>query len=444
MTVAVGSTVGTMATTLDDAPGVCILGLGYIGLPTAAVIARAGLTVLGVDTSPHVVDTVNRGRIHIEEPGLEALVREMVAAGRIVAAARPASAEVFLIAVPTPSDEQHRPDVGFVLAAAESIAPVLAPGALVLVESTCPIGTTERVRDRLAALRPDLAFPGHDTPDIHVAYCPERVLPGRVLQELVANARSIGGVDPASSAAAAAFYRRFVAGECVETTARTAEMVKLMENASRDVGIAFANELSLVAERVGVDIWEAIALANRHPRVDILRPGPGVGGHCIAVDPWFLVDAAPDLTPLIRTARAVNDGKADHVLARARALLAAHPGARLACLGLTFKPDVDDLRESPALRIATALAESHGRRIVVVDPHVAVLPCALMERGATLMTLAQAERECALGLMLVDHAEFRRDDPPPFLATYDCRGVWPHQQAVAEPTAERPARRAAA
>ena len=338
-----------MATNDDDAPRVCILGLGYIGLPTAAVIAQAGLTVLGVDTSPHVVGTVNRGAIHIEEPGLDALVRDMVNAERIVAAPAPAPADVFLIAVPTPSDEQHRPDIGFVLAAADSIAPVLKPGNLVLVESTCPIGTTERVRDRLATLRSDLAFPGHDTPDVHVAYCPERVLPGRVLQELVANARSIGGVDPASSAAAVAFYRRFVAGECVATTARTAEMVKLMENASRDVGIAFANELSLVAERVGVDIWEAIALANRHPRVNILRPGPGVGGHCIAVDPWFLVDAAPDLTPLIRTARAVNDGKADHVLARARALLTAHPGARLACLGLTFKPDVDDLRESPAL-----------------------------------------------------------------------------------------------
>ena len=348
-----------MATTLDPPTRVAILGLGYIGLPTAAVIARAGLSVLGVDTSPSIVDTVNRGRIHIEEPGLEALVREMVAAGRIVAALRPAPADVFLIAVPTPSDEHHRPDTGFVLAAAESIAPVLAPGNLVLVESTCPIGTTERVRDRLAELRPDLAFPGPcAAPDVHVAYCPERVLPGRVLAELVANARSIGGIDAASSVAAVAFYRRFVAGECVATTARTAEMVKLMENASRDVGIAFANELSLVAERVGVDIWEAIALANRHPRVDILRPGPGVGGHCIAVDPWFLVDAAPELTPLIQTARAVNDGKADHVLARARALLAAHPGARLACLGLTFKPDVDDLRESPALRIVEALADA--------------------------------------------------------------------------------------
>lgn len=418
-------------------PTVCILGLGYIGLPTAAVVARAGMTVAGVDTSLRVVDTVNNGRIHIEEPGLEELVREMVAAGRITAAVQPATADVFLIAVPTPSDEAHRPDISMVLAAAESLAPVVVPGNLVIVESTCPIGTTEQVRDRLAALRPDLDWPGlSDSPDVHVAYCPERVLPGRVLQELVDNARSIGGIDPASSAAAVAFYRRFVEGECVETTARTAEMVKLMENASRDVGIAFANELSLVAERVGVDVWEAIALANRHPRVNILKPGPGVGGHCIAVDPWFLVDAAPDLTPLMQTARAVNDGKSDHVLERASALLVAHPGARLACLGLTFKPDVDDLRESPALRIATELAHRYEDRIVLVDPHVSALPDALADTGAELMTLARAEEACVLGLMLVDHAEFRRDTPPPFVALYDCRGVWRGDAAWSVPSAD--------
>ena len=343
----------------EQPPHVCILGLGYIGLPTAAVIARAGLTVHGVDTSATVIDTINRGCIHIEEPGLETLVRDMVGAGRITASTRPTPADVFLIAVPTPSDEAHRPDLSAVEAATRSLAPVLVPGNLVVLESTCPIGTTERVRDLLAAARPELRWPRlSDAPDIHIAYCPERVLPGRVLQELVANSRSIGGLDNASSTAARDFYRRFVAGECVGTTARTAEMVKLMENASRDVGIAFANELSLVAERVGVDVWEAIALANRHPRVNILKPGPGVGGHCIAVDPWFLVAAAPELTPLMQTARAVNDGKARHVLDRAAALLDRHPEAWLACLGLTFKPDVDDLRESPALAIATALART--------------------------------------------------------------------------------------
>ena len=414
-------------------PSVCILGLGYIGLPTAAVVARAGLDVWGVDTLSRVVDTVNGGRIHIEETGLEELVRDMVAAGRITAALAPRPADIFVIAVPTPSDDAHRPDLSFVLSAARAIAPVLMAGNLVILESTCPIGTTEQVRDLLARLRPDLAMPGlSDRADCHVAYCPERVLPGRVLQELVANARSVGGIDRASSEAAQAFYRRFVDGECVLTTARTAEMVKLMENASRDVGIAFANELSLVAERVGVDVWEAIALANRHPRVDILKPGPGVGGHCIAVDPWFLVAAAPDLTPLIRTARGVNDGKADHVLAQAVALLEAHPDTRMACLGLTFKPDVDDLRESPALRIATTLAERFGDRIVLVDPHVSALPPGLALTGATLMDLDVAQQACALGLMLVDHAEFRSDAPPPFVASYDCRGVW--RAATAEPT----------
>lgn len=406
-------------------PDICILGLGYIGLPTAAVLARAGLTVHGVDTSVAVVDTINRGCIHIEEPGLESLVREMVDVGRIVASTSPPGADVFLIAVPTPCDEAHRPDLSAVEAAALSLARVLVPGNLVVLESTCPIGTTERVRDILADARPDLAWPGRsDAPDIHVAYCPERVLPGRVLQELVANSRSIGGLDDASTTAARAFYRLFVAGECVATTARTAEMVKLMENASRDVSIAFANELSLVAERVGVDVWEAIALANRHPRVNILKPGPGVGGHCIAVDPWFLVAAAPDLTPLMRTARAVNDGKAKHVVDRAAALLDQHPEARLACLGLTFKADVDDLRESPALSIATTLAERYADRIRLVDPHVVALPSAIVQTGARLVTLSEALADCALGLMLVDHAEFHGLRWSRFVASYDCRGVW--------------------
>ena len=409
----------------EDAPHVCVIGLGYIGLPTAAVIARAGLRVTGVDNSPRVIDLISRGRIHIEEPGLESLVHDLVAAGRIVATGRPVAADVFLVAVPTPADADHRPDLSCVFAAVESLAPVLAPGNLVILESTCPIGTTERVRDRLATLCPQLSWPGGDgAADVHLAYCPERVLPGRALEELVANARSIGGVDGPSADAARAFYRRFVAGECVTTTAPTAEMVKLMENASRDVGVAFANELSLVAERVGVDVWEAIALANRHPRVNILKPGPGVGGHCIAVDPWFLVAAAPDLTPLMRTARGVNDGKADHVFDRAEALLQAHPHARLACLGLTFKPDVDDLRESPALAIAARLARAHGDRVVVVDPHVPFLPDVFVGTGAVLMGEEDALDACSLGLMLVDHAEFRRAAPPSFVASYDCRGAW--------------------
>ena len=430
---------------MTDAPiRVCVVGLGYIGLPTAAVLARAGLDVIGVDTSARVVETVSRGRIHIEEPGLEELVGEMVRAGRITATDRPPLADVFLIAVPTPTNAAHEPDLSFVHSAAESIAPVLKRGDLVVLESTSPIGTTDAIRDQLADLRPDLRWPGlHPTADVALAYCPERVLPGRALDELVSNARSIGGVDAASASAACAFYERFVQGECVPTSARTAEMVKLMENASRDVGIAFANELSLVAERMGVDVWEAIALANRHPRVNILKPGPGVGGHCIAVDPWFLVAAAPDLTPLMRTARGVNDGKADHVIARADALLAAHPSARMACLGLTFKPDVDDLRESPALHIAERLASRHGERIWVVDPHVAVLPKGLADAGARLATYEDAVAHCALGLMLVDHSDFRGRDAPDFLASYDSRGVWPRADATSAPPADRSVRAAA-
>ena len=300
----------------DSELKVAVLGLGYIGLPTAAVIARSGAKVLGIDIHQSVVDTINSGKVHIEEVDLDGLVSGVVARGSLRASTRLEPADVFVIAVPTPFDADHAPNIGYVLQAATSIAAVLKAGDTVILESTSPVGTTEQVRDHLAALRPDLAIPGRTgvQADVAIAYCPERVLPGRILVELIDNDRVIGGITPRCARKALQFYRRFVRGACVTTTARAAEMTKLAENAFRDVNIAFANELSLVADRLGVDVWEVIRLANRHPRVDILQPGPGVGGHCIAVDPWFLVAAAPADTPLIRTARQVNDAKTDRVL----------------------------------------------------------------------------------------------------------------------------------
>ena len=282
-------------------PDVCVVGLGYIGLPTAAVIARSGSKVLGIDVSQQVVDTINRGEIHIEEVDLDGLVQGVVARGLLSASTQVAPADVFVIAVPTPFDKDHAPDVSYVLAAGRAIAPVLKPGDIIILESTSPVGTTEQVRDLIAELRPDLKIPGisRETPDISIAYCPERVLPGKILEELVGNDRSIGGITPRCARKALAFYKRFVRGTCITTDARSAEMTKLVENAYRDVNIAFANELSIVSDKMGLDVWEVIRLANRHPRVNILSPGPGVGGHCIAVDPWFIVHGAPDETPLI-------------------------------------------------------------------------------------------------------------------------------------------------
>ena len=320
----------------DTLPTVSVIGLGYIGLPTAAIIARGGMTVRGVDVSQSVVDTINRGEIHIEEVDLDGLVHGVVQRGLLSASTEVAPADVFVIAVPTPfaRDGQHTPDTSYVLAAAASVAKVLKPGDAIILESTSPVGTTEAMRDLIARERPDLKLPGlaDGIPDVSIAYCPERVLPGRILQELTDNDRSIGGITPRCARKALAFYKRFVRGACVTTDARSAEMTKLVENAYRDVNIAFANELSIVADAMDLDVWEVIRLANRHPRVSILSPGPGVGGHCIAVDPWFIVHGAPEQTPLIRTARGVNDAKIHHAIARASALVEAHPQARVACL----------------------------------------------------------------------------------------------------------------
>ena len=415
----------------ENKPEACVIGLGYIGLPTAAIIARANCRVTGVDVSRHVVDTINRGEIHIEEVDLDGLVQGVVQRGMLTASTEIVPADVFVIAVPTPfeKDGNHTPDVSYVIAAATSLAAVLKKGDCVILESTSPVGTTEALRDRLAALRPDLKMPGltGETPDVSIAYCPERVLPGRILEELTHNDRSIGGITPRCARKALAFYKLFVRGTCVTTDARSAEMTKLVENAYRDVNIAFANELSMIADRMGLDVWEVIRLANRHPRVNILQPGPGVGGHCIAVDPWFIVSSAPEEAKVIRTAREVNDAKMHHVLAKASALIEANPGVPVACLGLAFKANIDDLRESPARFIAASLARTFGGRVRVVEPYASELPAEFADTGAALIDLDTALETCGVLIVLVDHDVFR---VVPFeersgAIVYDTRGIWP-------------------
>ena len=411
---------------------VVVVGLGYIGLPTAAVIAQTGKRVLGIDVTAAVVNTINSGRIHIEEVALEALVRGVVDRGLLSAALTPLPAKTFLIAVPTPFHEDRQPDISYVLAAARAIAPVLKPHDLVILESTSPVGTTRKVAQLLAELRPDLSVPldadSADT-DLYLAYCPERVLPGQIVRELVENDRVVGGLTPRCTERALAFYRTFVTGACLPATAHEAEMVKLVENSYRDVNIAFANEISMIADGMGIDVRQVIGLANRHPRVDILSPGPGVGGHCIAVDPWFLVAGDPANSRLIRTAREVNDAKTDYVVARAAELIEARPEAQVACLGLAFKANIDDFRASPALAAAAALARRFGPRVKVVEPYAGALPAAFDGTGATLVALDEALATCGILFVLVDHAAFRavpldrrRDH-----LVYDTRGLWPDQ-----------------
>ncbi|MCB2058152.1 MAG: UDP-N-acetyl-D-mannosamine dehydrogenase [Novosphingobium sp.] len=412
----------------DAKPEVCVVGLGYIGLPTAAIVARAGCRVRGVDVSERVVETINRGEIHIEEVDLDGLVQGVVARGLLSASTGMAPADVFVIAVPTPFDKDHAPDISYVLAAGEAVAEVLKAGDTVILESTSPVGTTEALRDLIAARRPDLKCPGltAETPDISIAYCPERVLPGKILEELTNNDRSIGGITPRCARKALAFYKLFVRGTCVVTDSRSAEMTKLVENAYRDVNIAFANELSIVADKMGLDVWEVIRLANRHPRVNILQPGPGVGGHCIAVDPWFIVHGAPEETPLIRTARGVNDGKIHHAIARAEALIAAHPGVPVACLGLAFKANIDDFRESPARLVAATLARRHGSRIALVEPYASELPREFDGTGARLVDIDTALESCGILIVLVDHDQFKAVPLAERARhlVYDTRGIW--------------------
>ncbi len=407
---------------------VAVIGLGYIGLPTAALLASYGWSVCGVDVSPRVVETVNAGGVHIEERDLDRLVHDAIKARTLVASTEVPTASFYMIAVPTPLGPDNSPDISYVEAAARAIAPRILPGACIVVESTSPVGTTERVAEIIAGLRPDLVVPrdGSDE-DAHIAlaYCPERVLPGRIVNELVHNDRVIGGVTAACAERAAVLYTSFVKGDCLYTTARVAETVKLVENSFRDVNIAFANELSMIADVIGVDVWEVIRLANHHPRVNILQPGPGVGGHCIAVDPWFLVAGAPTAARLVRTAREVNDFKAVHTEGRIRALLDAAPQGKVALLGLAFKPDIDDFRESPALKIAEALAHTHGDRLLVVEPFTEELPEAFAGTGAQLVTLDAGLRQAEIVVVLVDHTAFKHLGPEDLAGklVFDTRGM---------------------
>ena len=407
---------------------VAVIGLGYIGLPTAALLASYGWNVCGVDVSQSVVDTVNAGGVHIEERDLDKLVHDAITARTLVASTQVPTASFYMIAVPTPLGDNNAPDISYVEAAARAIAPKILPGACIIVESTSPVGTTERVAAIIAEARPDLVMPrggSSDEADIALAYCPERVLPGRIVNELVHNDRVIGGVTQACAERAAVLYTSFVKGDCLYTTARVAETVKLVENSFRDVNIAFANELSMIADVIGVDVWDVIRLANRHPRVNILQPGPGVGGHCIAVDPWFLVAGAPEAARLVRTAREVNDHKAKHTEARIRALLDAAPEGKVALLGLAFKPDIDDFRESPALEIAEALAHTHGERILVVEPFTEDMPAGLAGSGAQLVTLDAALRAAEIVVVLVDHTAFKHLGPEDLAGklVFDTRGM---------------------
>lgn len=379
---------------------ICVVGLGYIGLPTAALLASQGHEVSGVDISQHAVDTINSGRIHIVEPDLDAYVHSAVAQGRLHAYTSPQAADVFMICVPTPFHDGGaipQPNVDYVMAATRSIAPFVKPGNLVILESTSPVGTTQMVADELRRA-------GVDMDAMHVAYCPERVLPGKIMTELVENDRVVGGLTAEAARVVAAFYRGFVRGEVLETDAATAEMCKLTENSFRDVNIAFANELSLICQKAGIDVWKLIALANRHPRVNILQPGAGVGGHCIAVDPWFIVARDPENARLIRTAREVNNYKTHWVIERIKAAAAdwmvQHKNApRIVCLGLAFKPDIDDLRESPALEVASTL-NAQGYDIAAVEPNIEA------HESLALISLEDALTEQALLVLLVRHRQF--------------------------------------
>lgn len=388
---------------------VSVVGLGYIGLPTAAVIASRGINVIGVDVSQHAVDTINAGNVHIVEPDLDMVVRSAVKAGNLKAVTKPEKAEAFMVAVPTPFKEDYQADLSYIEAAAKAIAPVLKKGNLVILESTSPVGATEELANWLAEARPDLTFPqtaGNEA-DINIAHCPERVLPGHVLRELVENDRVIGGMSEECSKKAVALYKTFVVGECLLTNARTAEMAKLTENSFRDVNIAFANELSMICNKLDINVWELIKLANRHPRVNILNPGPGVGGHCIAVDPWFIVSSAPETAKLIRQAREVNDAKPHYVLKQITDAADQFKKPVIACLGIAFKADIDDLRESPALDITKMLAQNNEAEILVVEPNINELPEALAALGVKLVSIEEALERSNTLAVLVDHKEFK-------------------------------------
>lgn len=408
---------------------ISVIGLGYIGLPTAAMFASRKVNVIGVDVNQHAVDTINEGRIHIVEPDLDMLVSAAVTAGYLRATITPEAADAFLIAVPTPFKGDHEPDLSYIEAATKAIAPVLKKGDLIVLESTSPVGATGQMAEWIAEARPDLKVPVNENQngDLFIAHCPERVLPGQVVRELVENDRVIGGINHESSQKAVELYKTFVMGECIITNARTAEMAKLTENSFRDVNIAFANELSVICDELAINVWELIALANRHPRVNILQPGPGVGGHCIAVDPWFIVSKTPEQAKLVRQARETNDGKPTWVISKVEEqitrFLQDNPHKQreditVACFGLAFKPDIDDLRESPALHITRTLVNTLGCKVIAVEPNVESL-----QEDFELVNLDRAFARADVYVLLVDHYQFKRFKPAVNYIV-DTKGIW--------------------
>ncbi|BCV57499.1 UDP-N-acetyl-D-mannosamine dehydrogenase [Shewanella algae] len=416
---------------------ISVIGLGYIGLPTAAMFASRKKKVIGVDVNQHAVDTINQGKIHIVEPDLDMIVHTGVTEGYLKAVTTAEPADAFLIAVPTPflpceEGQIPKPDLSYIQSACNGIAPVLKKGDLVILESTSPVGATEQVAKWLANARPDLSFPQNagSEADINVAHCPERVLPGHVVRELVENDRVIGGMSSRCSERSVELYKVFVQGECVITNARTAEMAKLTENSCRDVQIAFANELSVICDKLDINVWELISLANRHPRINILQPGPGVGGHCIAVDPWFIVSKTPNEAQLIHTARKVNDAKPEWVIDKVKLAIADFLQANtnktskdviIACYGLAFKPDIDDLRESPALSVTKRIAAIHSGTIVAVEPNIRKLPLSI--NNIELVAKEAAFDSANIHVMLVDHKQFKESKPQQGLLI-DTKGIW--------------------
>jgi UDP-N-acetyl-D-mannosaminuronic acid dehydrogenase len=399
---------------------ISVIGLGYIGLPTAALFASRKKKVIGIDINQDTVDTINRGEIHIIEPDLDLIVHAAVSEGYLKATLTPEPADAFLIAVPTPfkdsDSEIPEPDLKYIESAVKAISSVLKKGDLVILESTSPVGTTEQMAAWLAEIRDDLSFPqsAGDDADVNIAHCPERVLPGHVVRELVENDRVIGGMTARCSARAIELYKTFVKGECVVTNANTAEMAKLTENSCRDVQIAFANELSIICDKLDINVWELISLANRHPRINILQPGPGVGGHCIAVDPWFIVCKTPEEAKIIHTARKVNDAKPQWVINKVKLAIAdflqVNPTKTakdviVACYGLAFKPNIDDLRESPALKITEQIAQLHSGRVLAIEPNINKLPEHIS--SFKLSTFEDAKENADIHLLLVDHKEFK-------------------------------------
>ncbi len=411
---------------MENITTIAVIGLGYIGLPTAAILASKGIDVVGVDVRQSTVDAVNRGEVPFVEPDLGTYLAGAVTQGNLTASTKTPAADAYIVAVPTPFKDDHAADLSYIEAAADAIAPQLVGGELLILESTSPPGATQHMADRILALRPDLRHKDDDG-GLFFAHCPERVLPGRVMIELVTNDRIVGGVTPRAAERAKSLYETFCQGEILLTDAKTAEMAKLVENSFRDVNIAFANELSIIADKVGVNVWELIELANHHPRVNILQPGPGVGGHCIAVDPWFIVDAAPEEARLIRTAREVNDSKPEYVVREVDRLLRETGSRTLGVFGLTFKADIDDVRESPAVLIVERIAaDCPLDTIVVVEPNLTELPASLQRKNVVLVALDEALLRSDMLLLLVDHYQFCDIDLSDLGSkpVVDTRGVW--------------------